>query len=304
MKSYRRILFRGLGVIGTLACLLIFGFDPSWPTPDKLLVLLTCIFMIFGQAVEMLKRIGPMVGVILVYDYLRGLATINTNVHYMMMPNVDRLFSETLPTTFLQNLLWQGHAVWYDFVLYIVYMLHFVLPLGLAVLVWKFRTKEYWRISFTYVVVSFAGFFTFLAYPAAPPWMASDHGYIPHVARISSEVFVSLGINDFPSIYNKIAPNTVAAVPSLHAAYAMLLALFVFKLFGRKWGAVACIYPFLIWFGTVYMADHYVIDELLGIVYALVGYKCTYWFADAVWPRLVARHQWAKAKWQARLAAG
>ena len=36
----------------------------------------------------------------------------------------------------------------------------------------------------TLVAVSFAGALTFLAFPAAPPWLASKYEPIPHVARI------------------------------------------------------------------------------------------------------------------------
>ncbi len=289
MRFSSRRFFRALGVAGTLGCITIFAMDPSWPTPDKLLVFLTCIFMIWSQALQMLKRIGPVVAIILVYESLRSVVPqLNMHVHYTMMPHADKFFLTQLPTQYLQGWLWHGHVNWYDFVFYGAYMLHFILPLGLAVLIWKFRESQYWRVAGTYLVVSFAGFLTFLLYPAAPPWLAAQNGYIPHITRVSSEVFAAMGIHDFPSIYNKLAANPVAAVPSLHAAYAMLLVMFVWKYFGKKWGALACVYPFLIWFGTVYMGEHYAVDELLGIVYAVAGYGVVYGFASYVWPRLKA----------------
>ncbi|HSX17531.1 MAG TPA: phosphatase PAP2 family protein [Patescibacteria group bacterium] len=281
---------RGIGVLGTIACLILFIGDPSWPTPDKLLVFMTFVFMTFSQALAMLKHIGPVVAIILVYESFRGLVpSLNTHVHYTMMAHADRLFSNTLPTEWLQRLLWHGHVMWYDFVFYGAYMLHFILPLGLMVLIWKFRDEHYWRVASTYLVLSFTGFLTFLAYPAAPPWMASANGYIPHITRVSSEVFSAMGIHDFPSLYNKMAPNPVAAVPSLHAAYATLLVIFVWRYFGRKWGMLATIYPLLIWVGTVYMGEHYAFDELLGIAYAVAAYAGVYAFADRVWPVLRAK---------------
>ena len=116
------------------------------------------------------------------------------------------------------------------------------------------------------------GFATFVAMPAAPPWMASRDGYIQPITRISTDVWYGLGIRDFPSVYNKISPNPVAAVPSLHAAYATLIALYIRKAFGRKWGILSLIYPLCIYFGTVYQGEHYLIDELLGSVYAFIAY--------------------------------
>jgi membrane-associated phospholipid phosphatase len=95
---------------------------------------------------------------------------------------------------------------------------------------------------------------------------------IEPIVRVSSEVWAAFGIHDFPSVYNKISPNPVAAMPSLHAAYAMLFVMFSITLFKSKWRWLTCIYPFLIWVGTVYQGEHYAIDEVAGIVYAIIAY--------------------------------
>lgn len=259
------------GAAGAVACAVIYIQEPSFPTPDKLLVFLTFVFMAFGQGWQLFKRLAPFVVLLLVYESFRGLVPhLNTNVNYYGLINADRwLGSGTLPTVALQKLLWHGQVQWYDFVLYIVYMLHFVLPLALALVVWKLRERDFWRYITAFLTVSFAGFLTFLAFPAAPPWLASQQGYIPPITRVSSHVWAALGVQDFPSLYNKISPNPVAAMPSLHAAYATLIALFVYKLFGKKWGLVASVYPVLIYFGTIYQGEHYLIDELAGGVYAV-----------------------------------
>src|SRR5690348_11824688 len=101
------LLFRCLGIAGTIVCILTYIVDPSWPTTDKLLVFTAFVFMIFGQAVEALKRLVPFVAFILVYESLRGLATINTHVHYTMMAQADRIFGNQLPTIYLQHWLWK-----------------------------------------------------------------------------------------------------------------------------------------------------------------------------------------------------
>lgn len=153
-------------------------------------------------------------------------------------------------------------------------MMHYVFPFILAVLMWKFRDKHYVRFASAYVIVSFAGFFTFLLFPAAPPWMASDMGLIQNVHRVSSDVWWAMGVHDFPSLYGEISPNAVAAVPSLHAAYATIFCLFIFKYFKKsKLKYLSLAYPFAIYFGTVYMAEHYAIDEIIGALYGLIAYK-------------------------------
>lgn len=269
-----RYVSRIVGAVGTLIFLVVFIRTPSFPTPDKILVFAALAAMAFGQARELLKRFVPFVALLLVYESFRGLVpSLNTHVNYGFMPAADKLlFFGHLPTTLLQNVLWHGHVQWYDFVFYGAYTLHFVLPFALAVLIWKTREKQYWRFITTFVLVSFAGFLTFLAFPAAPPWLASDKGLIEPIARVSSSIWAAFGIHDFPSVYNKISPNPVAAVPSLHAAYSMLFALFVTRMFNTKWRWLAWIYPALIWFGTTYMGEHYVIDIIIGILYAVAGY--------------------------------
>ncbi len=267
-------LSRIVGALGTIVFVVVFIRTPSFPTPDKLLVFLTLVFMAYGQARELLKRFVPFVALLLVYESFRGLVPhLNSHVNYMFMPAADKLlFFGHLPTTLLQNVLWHGYVQWYDFVFYGAYTLHFVLPFALAVLIWKTREKQYWRFITALLLVSFAGFLTFLVFPAAPPWLASDKGMIEPIARVSSSVWAAFGIHDFPSVYNKISPNPVAAVPSLHAAYSMLFALVITRLYKTNWRWLAWIYPALIWIGTTYMGEHYAIDIIFGIAYAVAAY--------------------------------
>lgn len=240
--------------------------------------------MAFGQGWALFKRLAPFVLILLIYEAFRGLAPeLNTHVNFRAMVVVDKwLFWGTLPTVTLQHWWWHGHVQWYDFVFYLAYLLHFVLPLGLALVIWKKRPQYYWRYITTFLVLSVAGFMTYLLFPAAPPWMASKMGIIEPIERVSSHVFYALGITDFPSLYNKLSPNPVAAVPSLHAAYATVFALCVTVFFkpkkpGKKLNLaslrwLAWLHPLLIWVGTVYQGEHYAIDEILGILYAVAAY--------------------------------
>jgi len=289
--------FRLAGVAGVIVCLGIFLREPSFPTPDKLVIFLTFVFMIFGQARELLKRLLPFAALLLVYESFRGVVPhLNSHVNYLWMPGIDRWFGAgELPTSLLQQWWWHGQVQWYDFAFYIFYMLHFVLPFGLALVIWKIREKHYWRYICSYLTVSFSGFLTFLAFPAAPPWMASDKGLIEPITRVSSDVWYALGIHDFPSVYNKISPNPVAAVPSLHAAYATLFALFAISLFKTKWRYLSVIYPLMIYVGTTYQGEHYLIDEILGAAYAVAAFYA----APYVLRAILAIVAWSSVRWRA-----
>ena len=266
-----------LGAVGVIAYVILFVRTPSFPTPDKILLFATLMAMAFGQARELLRRFVPFVVLLLVYESFRGLVPgLNTRVNFMFMPEADKfMFFGNLPTAVLQQLWWHGQVMWHDFVFYGAYTLHFVIPFALAALVWKTKPERYWHVVTAFVLVSFMGFLTFLVFPAAPPWMASDRGLVEPITRISSDIWAAFGIHDFPSVYNKISPNPVAAVPSLHAAYSMLFVLFMMFYYKSKWRHLAWMYPILIWVGTTYMGEHYVIDIVIGIIYAILGYLAT-----------------------------
>ena len=264
--------FRYIGFAGAFFSILVLALAPGFPTPDKIFILLLFIFMAMGQAIQLSKRLLPFVAVLLTYESFRGLVPkLNTHVNFNFMIHMDRVLSFSyLPTIELQKILWHGSLSWYDYVLYIFYMMHFVLPFTMAIIIWKLRSKSYWEYVVSFAVTSYAGFLTFLLFPAAPPWMASDKGLIPQIVRIQPKVWDSLAIKSAPGLYDKISPNPVAAVPSLHAAFATLFVLFVYKLFGKKWGRLAMLYPVAIYFGTVYQGEHYLFDELAGGLLALI----------------------------------
>jgi hypothetical protein len=269
----KQIYIRFAAAAVTLLLSIVYIKEPSFPTPDKLVIYGFCFFAIFGQGLFVLKRLLPFVIILLAYDSFIGVADqLNTHVNHTFAPAADRTLFGQLPTKSLQDWLWSGSVRWYDITLYIPYLFHFVMPLGLAILVWFKKPSYYWRYVTTFSIVSFAAFFTFLIFPASPPWMASQDGTIEPIVRISSDVWLTLGITDFPSLYNHISPNAVAAVPSLHTAWAVLVAIFAWKYFGKKWGMLSTSYPLIIIFGTIYEGEHYAIDAILGIVYALAAY--------------------------------
>jgi hypothetical protein len=262
-----------LRAIVIAALLYIFIVRRIFWTPDTLFIALAILFVVFGQAKAFVIRFLPFMSLLLIYDSFRGLAdNLNKSVHFTPMIDADKwLFHGTLPTTWLQQYLWHGHVLWYDFYFYFLYTIHFVMPVALAIIIWKKRDELYWPFVVALVGLSFMAFITYIVFPAAPPWMAAERGLI-NVHHISSEIWAAMGIENFSEVYSKLSPNEVAAVPSLHAAYPTLFMLFLAKLFGWRKVWWASLYPLSLWFGVVYLGEHYVFDVLLGILYAILAY--------------------------------
>ena len=225
------------------------------------------------KAQTTLRHVAPFGAVFLAYESFRLLSGhLIGRVNYGLAPAFDRQLFGSLPTRYLQDRLWNGTVRWYDVLLYFPYVFFFVAPVGMAILVWRTRTAEYWTTVTSFVVTFFSAFLTFLIFPTAPPWLASQNKHIEPLTRIPGEIWARAGLHDFPGFYSRVSPNAVAAVPSLHAAISTLTSLVIFKLYGRRWGALSLIYPLAIYFSVVYEAEHYVLDVLVGVVYAFVAY--------------------------------
>ena len=81
----------------------------------------------------------------------------------------------------------------------------------------------------------------------------------------------------FPSTFQSIQTvllsgesDIFAAFPSLHIAYATLFSFFMFKI-GRRYGLVSLPIAFGVYFSTVYLGQHYLVDLLGGTAYAMLS---------------------------------
>ncbi len=259
-------------------------------TPDTLLIMVIIIGVVFGKAREFIVRFVPFLGMLVVYDSMRGIADdLNKNVHFTEMIDFDRwLWLGQLPTSWFQTWMWHGHVQWYDFYFYFLYMMHFLIPLIVGLLLWKYRPKLYWPFVWALVGISFAAFITYIAFPAAPPWMAKELGYIAEpLHRISSDVWWAMGVQSFSQVYSNLSPNAVAAVPSLHSAYPLIATLFIVKAFGLRRTWWLFIYPLSMWWGVVYLGEHYIFDVLAAILYVIVGI----WLVQVGFRRWRSRHE-------------
>lgn len=126
------------------------------------------------------------------------------------------------------------------------------------------------------LILSYSAFFTFVIFPAAPPWLAAREGYLPEVTKIIDLVLKSFPEKlALPSIYHNFNPNQVAAVPSLHAAYPLLVLFFAVWVFGKK-GLFFIPYVLGTWISLVYLGEHYVVDLLVGAIYTVVIFYASY----------------------------
>ena len=253
----------------------------------------------------------PLTAVLFLYDWLRGAADQlggrladlpalangkagpegTDRAHVLPQLRADELLFGWLtggdvPTVWLQDELYvRGTVHWYDLLLVPVYMSHFIVPIGLAVWLWIRRYDLYSRYAWTLVTLTLLTLTTYALFPAAPPWMAAYNGYLPEVARVTGEVLRDTGGMTVSSFVQKgeAYSNSVAAIPSLHAGFPAMVLLFTWPLV-RAWVRGLLLgYIAAMTFTLTYGGEHYVVDAVLGWVYAAVS----------VWlvARLMARRQ-------------
>ncbi|HEX8939089.1 MAG TPA: phosphatase PAP2 family protein [Candidatus Limnocylindrales bacterium] len=252
-------------------------------TPDVVLVALGLAAVILGRGRLFLRDWIPFIGLFFAYELMRGYADkFGAAVHVTDVIAAERLVAlGHLPTQLLQSALHPASGT--DLLAAagtVFYFLHFPLPLAVAFLLWLRRRRVYYDYVAALIVLSMAGFVTYILLPVAPPWWAAQHGALPAdaILHLKDEGFQALATTfgfDGRYVYSyaiyQINPNEVAAFPSLHAAYPFLAFLFARRAFGRP-GWLMLAYAACVWFSIVYLGEHWVVDILGGLAYAAAAY--------------------------------
>jgi membrane-associated phospholipid phosphatase len=223
-----------------------------------------------GIVIELL----PFVAILIAYDSLRGTAGRLFAVHYLPQLDVDRwLFGGSTPTVWLQHRLWHGQVLWYDVVLWCVYLSHFFATPVLAAILWKLHRPRFRMFAVLVATLSLMGLATYALFPAAPPWMAAQAHLTAPITRIIPIVMASVGTKSAGSLieHGYAYANNVAAVPSLHTAFALLIAITLWPVAPRRLRALVALYPLAMGFTLVYTGEHYVVDVLLGWIYTVAA---------------------------------
>ncbi|PRZ43750.1 PAP2 superfamily protein [Antricoccus suffuscus] len=231
----------------------------------------------FGRGFRYFLRILldwiPFTAVLFLYDYTRGLAdTLGMPTHVTEPIAADRLMFGGVPTEWLQaHFYTPGYAHWYDVLVTLVYLSHFFTTPLIAIVLW-IRNRDRFRSWIAVVLaMALAGLATYILYPMAPPWYAGEAGLLHNVHRISGLGWNYLGLTVARHVLDtgQTLANDVAAMPSLHTGFAALAVGF-FMIRAPWWRRVLlCLYPLAMGLALVYSGEHYVIDVLAGIAYAV-----------------------------------
>jgi len=215
----------------------------------------------------------PVFVVLFAYDAIHNrLGRFIPPAHTLPQIRVDEaLFGGTVPTVSMQRAFYsQAHPRWWDYVTLAVYTSHFFVPPLIALFLWVRSRPRYLRFMTGFVGMITLGYVTYVLFPAVSLWFASQRGALAPTHRLVRELWEYLGQPGIANLFSgtNLYANDIAAIPSLHAAYPVMIAQFFWQ--GSRPGARAALglYAVVMALALVYSAEHYVLDIVLGWLYA------------------------------------
>ena len=158
----------------------------------------------------------------------------------------------------------------------LVYASHFILPLLFGgALILTGCTRAFVALMFGILVAVLLGEIVFVLAPTAPPWLASEHGYVTGVHHILKQTFSDLHLTQLAQMSGDPTKYDItAAVPSLHVAFPVVCLLVALRARLRRFVVAAFALNVLaVVFAIVYMGEHYVFDAVAGALCGLVAWK-------------------------------
>ncbi|MGH3482039.1 MAG: phosphatase PAP2 family protein, partial [Nocardioidaceae bacterium] len=142
-------------------------------------------------------------------------------------------------------------------------------PLTLAFLVWMFvrRPDYYLWIRRSLVILTSAALVGHLAFPLAPPRMLPQLGFVDTGVLFNMSVYGADGANSIANQY--------AAMPSLHVAWAALVAVGLIMSTRTRWRWFWMLHPILTLAVVVVTANHYWLDGIIGLLLLVIALTVT-----------------------------
>jgi membrane-associated phospholipid phosphatase len=142
--------------------------------------------------------------------------------------------------------------------------------IGLALL-WVYfrRNAAFTRFRNTILLANVLGLLGYVFLPTAPPRLFTQMGFTDTLSQFG-------GLNHGSGLV-ELASNPYAAMPSLHAADALIAGVILASVVRRPvWKAVWILWPAWVWFAVMATGNHFWLDVVAGIVLAVISLAIVY----------------------------
>jgi membrane-associated phospholipid phosphatase len=287
-----------LVVLGVLYALGLFGFVFKTMVVPALFI----VAFAAGRFRVFVRDWSVFIGAVVLFDSMRGLiygciVRFQWPIYMGYAYRLEHaLFGDPIPSTRLQHAFMpSGEISGFERFLVVIHASHFLVFFFFGLLVWLVRGLEFRRYALAFIVLMYSALVIYACVPTVPPWMAAERFYVIDAITQVPRAVYNLSV---PSLAEAFDINPVAAMPSLHTAFPVLMALIALHHFAKR-GLWMLMYAACAVFGVVYMGEHYVIDviggaSLASIVY-LLSYRATWvtrWLERSVESGLVPALCW------------
>jgi membrane-associated phospholipid phosphatase len=138
-------------------------------------------------------------------------------------------------------------------------------------LLWVYlrRNDAFTRFRNAILLANALGLVGYVLLPTAPPRMFPELGFVDTLAQFG-------GLNHGSGLV-ELASNPYAAMPSLHAADALIVGVCLAAVVRRTWAKVLWLaWPAWVWFAVMATGNHFWLDVVAGVVLAAVALAIVY----------------------------
>jgi PAP2 superfamily len=219
---------------------------------------------------DLLWQLSLWFGFLLAYQVARGVADRNTSKAFEnaltvidLEQSADALFELSLQRITHSSELLTELTLW-------TYWMSQFTVVGLALLwVYLRRNDAFLRFRNTIMLANVIGLVGYALLPTAPPRMFPGFGFVDTLAQFGS-------VNHGSGLV-ELASNPYAAMPSLHAADALIVGVVLATVVRRRiFKLLWLIWPAWVWFTVMGTANHFWLDIVAGIVVAGVAAAVIY----------------------------
>ncbi|MGH3043260.1 MAG: phosphatase PAP2 family protein [Gaiellaceae bacterium] len=208
----------------------------------------------------------------LVYQVARGVADRNTLEavqNGIKVIDVEQAFNALVEVDIQRAVLHSSDVVLEA--VNITYWLSQFPVLGMSLLwIYFFRNDAFITVRNWVFATNLLALVGYVLMPTAPPRMFPEHGFVDTLAQ-SSAVNHGSGLIE-------LASNPYAAMPSVHAADALIIGFAMATLVKSRWAAILwTLWPTWVWFSVMATGNHFWLDIVAGVGVAFVGATIVSW---------------------------
>jgi PAP2 superfamily protein len=140
----------------------------------------------------------------------------------------------------------------------------FTVTMGALVYIYLRHNSSFYFVRNMFAVAMWTANIGFMLFPAAPPRFFPEWGFSDSVSNLTHVAHDSVAVNSLVNQY--------AAIPSMHVAFALMIAVPLARLCKhRLTRAFWAVYPLVVVFVIVSTANHFLTDAILGAATAAFG---------------------------------